>query len=157
MVTRPGNEVDVVGLERDQLPRADAGLEHESDDGLVAAVLKGLVRPEGGRGAGGDQGAELVVGERYDERVALWGSLDPEEGIGAESAEGDEPGGVPADRELTGPGGPRGCAGVEHLADPGGERGPGHRSGAALGAPGEVGLHAVGVDRDGRRGLVLGA
>jgi len=42
-------------LQRGQLASADAVLEHEPDDGLVAAVVEGLVRPMGGRGAGGEE------------------------------------------------------------------------------------------------------
>ena len=37
------DEVDVVELEVDKLPRPDGGLEHEADDGLVAAVVQGLL------------------------------------------------------------------------------------------------------------------
>lgn len=52
-----GIEVEVIASQRDQLAGADASLEHEPDDGFVAAVVEGFVGSTCRRGAGGDQGA----------------------------------------------------------------------------------------------------
>ena len=80
-----------------------------------------------GHRAGADEGAELVVGERLDQRRYHAGCLDAGERVSGDLAAGGEPGGEAADGELADAGG-AGCgAGVEQAGDPGVEGGAAHR------------------------------
>ena len=151
----PPVEVDVIDLKGDGLSDADAGLEHQPDDRLVAAVMERLADAMGGSDAGGDQGAQVVVGQRRDELLGLPGSLDPDERVDRQVSGADQPGDEAAHRELA-DADAAGCrAALEHVAHPGGHRGPGQGRLPRPGAPGQVRLEAVGVgvDRAGALGL----
>jgi hypothetical protein len=76
------DDVDVVELEVDHLAGADRGLEHEPDDGFVAAMVQGVLGVGRGVGqcAGRDEGAELVVGLRLHDRRFDTGALTPGNG-----------------------------------------------------------------------------
>lgn len=77
----------------------------------------------GGSDAGGDQGAQVVVGPGRDELLGLPGSLDPDERVDRQVSGGDQPGDEPADGELA-DADAAGCrAGPVHAAHPGGHRG----------------------------------
>lgn len=105
----PGDEVEVVELQVDELAGADGGLEHEPDDGLVATVVEGVLGSGVlvGDGAGGYQCTELGVGEWLDQRRFVSGCLDAGEGVGVELAAGSEPGREAAYGELANAGGAR--------------------------------------------------
>jgi hypothetical protein len=150
-------EVDVADLEGDRFTDPDAGLEHQPDDRFVAAVMERLVRAMGGGGAGRDQCAQFVVGQWCDELLGLLGALDPDEWVDGSVSGGDQPSGEAAHSELADAGAAGRRARVEHGAHPGGHRGAVQGRLRQPGAPGQVGLDAVGVGVDGAGAFGLGA
>jgi hypothetical protein len=90
----PGDEVDVREPQRDDLPRACAGLHHEPHQRLVAALAH--VVP----GAGLEQRPDLVVAQRFDDLGVELGRLHTEERVGRDLPLLGEPRGEPADTEL---------------------------------------------------------
>jgi len=81
-------EVEVAEVEGHDLASPDAGLEHEPDQGLVAAVVQRLVGPVDRAGAGGDEGTQLALGEREHDRTPLRRPLDAEERVAGHLAGG---------------------------------------------------------------------
>lgn len=75
--------------------------------GLVATVMKSVPdrRSGFGNGAGGDEGAEFVVGEWLDHRRLDAGCLHARKRVGVDVAAGGEPGREAADGELADAGG----------------------------------------------------
>jgi hypothetical protein len=69
-------EVEVGAFEGGDFAGTDAGLGHQPDEGLVAAVVQPLSGAVEWARAGRDEGAELVVGQRQHDRAALGGALD---------------------------------------------------------------------------------
>ena len=137
------------------LSDADAGLEHEPDDRLVAAVMERL--------AGARVGvSQVAIRARRSSSVSgvtgfsvCRGPLTP-----ANGSTGRCPVSISqATKRRTASWRMRtlsGCrAGLQHVAHPGGHRGPGQGRLERPGAPGQVGLEAVGVgvDRAGALGL----
>ena len=85
-----------------------------------------------GHSAGPDEGAELVVGEGFDQRWLDAGRFDAAERIGTHLAAGCEPVREAAHGELPDAGGPGCGVGVEQPGDPGVQGGPAHRQVVAL-------------------------
>jgi hypothetical protein len=115
----PIGEVEVGDLERDDLAGAHPGLEHQPDQGLVAAMPqrlgRRLVLPHRARLK---QRLEVGVGERLDDPLVDLGRLDAEERVGGDLTLLGEPRGEPAHRELSGTRGRRGGAAVEESGNP---------------------------------------
>lgn len=110
-----------------------------------------------GVGAGGDEGAQLVVGEREHDRTPLRGSLDAEERVAGNLAGGEQPGAEPLDRLLAGEHGAGRVIGLEQVGHPGLQGSPEHRGSVRCGAPVEVATSAAAVGLDGAGRLVLGS
>jgi hypothetical protein len=109
----PTDEVEVVELQVDELTGADGGLEHDPDDGLVAAVVECVLGPSPFtgtvvvNGAGGEECTELAIGEWLDQRRFVSGCLDAGKRVGVDLAAGCEPGCEAAYGELADAGGAR--------------------------------------------------
>jgi hypothetical protein len=147
-----GAQVDVLDPEGDRLAGAQTRLGEQAHQGLVAAVAQR--RPL----AGGEQSAELLIGQDRDDLAVELRRLQAGQRVDGQLALVGQPGGEAAQGELARPGGGGLPAVVQQLGDERGDGGTveGRRPALPV-APGEEGTDSGGVQPHGPRGLALGA
>jgi hypothetical protein len=145
-------QAHICDLHGDDFSGPDTGLEHQPDDGLVAAV------PQVGALAGGEQGLELVVVEGVYDLLVQPRRPEADELVGVDLLLVGQPGREPPQGELSGPSGGWFGSGRQQVGDEPGHGGTVQHAGpASCPAPGQEAADPVAVRLDGLRAFSLGA
>ena len=149
---RAGGQVDVLGVERDDLSGPGTRLDHQPHERLIPAVAQVPAR------AGSDQRLDRLSGQRLDDLRVQLGRLEADQVLGVALALLEQPGGEAPEGELPSAGGGGLGAGLGQVGGEGVDAGPvEHRGAALVVGPGEEATHAVAVGLHRLGALALGA